>query len=289
MNGSLSDSFEIRTVGKNGLLQLVEWAKAEGWNPGPCDAEVFWETDPEGFIGCFDKDEMIGGGSVVSYDGKFGFMGFFIVKPLYRSVGIGRKLWLYRRDYLLGRLQHGAPIGMDGVLAMQDFYSEGGFKTAFRSVRYSRLGERLETDVRIDPISQSEWSSIMRLDTYCFGFDREKFLKAWLSMTESRTFRFADEGGIRGFAVLRKATTGYKIGPLFADSAPVAEALYRSCLNSAPEALVFMDVPVINADAMHLVRKYKAESNFECARMYHGPAPELPIGLIYGITSFELG
>jgi hypothetical protein len=28
---------------------------------------------------------------------------------------------------------------------------------------------------------------------------------------------------------------------------------------------------------------------FETARMYAGPAPDLPLAQIYGITSFELG
>ena len=34
--------------------QAVEWAAAEGWNPGLHDADVFWETDPEGYLGAFD-------------------------------------------------------------------------------------------------------------------------------------------------------------------------------------------------------------------------------------------
>lgn len=32
---------------------LVHWARQEGWNPGPFDAEVFWNTDPDGFYGVF--------------------------------------------------------------------------------------------------------------------------------------------------------------------------------------------------------------------------------------------
>jgi len=32
---------------------------------------------------------MIGGGSIVSYNGHFGFMGFFIIQPKYRGRGWG--------------------------------------------------------------------------------------------------------------------------------------------------------------------------------------------------------
>jgi hypothetical protein len=46
---------------------------------------------------------MIGGGTFISYDGKFGFMVLFIVKPEFRSAGAGTPLWFYRRDRLLSR------------------------------------------------------------------------------------------------------------------------------------------------------------------------------------------
>jgi hypothetical protein len=63
------------------LNTAVEWAAAEGWNPGLGDADVFRETDPNGFV-CAERDgEVIGTGSIVSYSGAFGFMGFFIVRP----------------------------------------------------------------------------------------------------------------------------------------------------------------------------------------------------------------
>ena len=47
--------------------------------------------------------------------------GLFIVKPEYRAMGIGRKLWYQRRDLLISRLHNNASIGMDGVVAMQPF------------------------------------------------------------------------------------------------------------------------------------------------------------------------
>ena len=28
----------------------MKWAEEEGWNPGPHDADVYWATDPDGFL-----------------------------------------------------------------------------------------------------------------------------------------------------------------------------------------------------------------------------------------------
>ena len=40
----------IRLMTRDELDTLVDWAACEGWNPGLDDAEVFWATDPEGFV-----------------------------------------------------------------------------------------------------------------------------------------------------------------------------------------------------------------------------------------------
>ena len=272
-----------------GVKTLVKWAEKEGWNPGLYDAEVFWGTDPDGFYGYFRNGELIGGGSIVSYDREFGFMGFFIVKPEFRSKGIGRRLWYHRRDTLLSRLNEGAPIGMDGVVTMQPFYRRGGFETAFRDERHERTGTAFLIDSHISPVGDQDMEAILAYDQQCFGFPRPQFLKPWLNLPNIRAFTYADKGELKGFAIIRKAIQGYKICPLFADNIEIAEELYKVCLNSAPGEQLYIDIPMINEDAVTLVQKYNTTCIFECARMYYGKAPDAEINKIFGITTFELG
>lgn len=280
---------EFKQLKRSELDTLVTWAKAEGWNPGMYDAEAFWATDPEGFYGCYNNDELIGGGSIVSYGGLFGFMGFFIVKPEYRSQGIGKQLWYKRRDTLLSRLAEGAAIGMDGVIAMQPFYGKGGFEIAFRDERYERLGATFDLDQHITPIINNDLDQILAYDELCFGFPRPRFMKAWLKMPESKTFKYTVDNTIKGFVVVRKVDDGYKVGPLFAEDEKIAEALYQAALNSLEGSTLYIDMPVVNEAALRLVKKYNATYVFECARMYYGTPPALPTDKIFGITSFELG
>ena len=40
---------------------LIDWARAEGWSPGPMDAACFLAADPDGFFGAFLEGELIGG------------------------------------------------------------------------------------------------------------------------------------------------------------------------------------------------------------------------------------
>ncbi len=271
------------------LKTLVQWAEDEGWNPGPYDAEVYWNTDPEGFYGYYYDNELIGGGSIVSYNAEFGFMGFFIVKPEYRSAGIGKQLWYQRRDTLLNRLHKDAAIGMDGVLAMQPFYEKGGFKIAFRDERYEKIGEAFDIDKKISEIEDSDIDSVLAYDKQCFGFARPQFLKPWLKLPETKTFKYVEGGSLKGFAVVRKANTGYKVCPLFADNSNIAEELYKACLNSVIGKPLYLDIPVINEAAVNLIKKYNATYVFECARMYYGNPPVVDINKVFGITTFELG
>ena len=229
---------------------------------------------------------MIGGGSLVSYQGDFGFMGFFIVLPQYRAQGIGKEIWFARRNLLLSRLKDGAPIGMDGVVAMQDFYRQGGFKLAFKDIRYCRKGEAFPVAARIYPLEPADMQEVFTLDRECFGFPRDAFLDRWLTMPNAKAIVFRDNQ-LEGYAVMRKTGSGYKIGPLFASRYVAGEALYRACLTEAAGADVFLDVPESNPAAKKLVEEYQADAVFECARMYYGTTPALPWPKVYGITSFE--
>ncbi len=272
-----------------GVKTLVDWAAKEGWNPGPSDAEVFWQTDPDGFYGFFDGEELVAGGAIISYGGAFGFMGLYIVRSDYRGSGVGRRLWYLRRDTLLNRLDKNASIGMDGVLDMQPFYKKGGFEIAFRDERYQRKGERFAYSTSVATLKPSDIQGVHKYDRICFGFARPSFLDAWLSVKDSHAFTYKVEDKIVGYAVMRKTGIGAKIGPLFADDKEVAEELYKACLTAGAGEPVFLDIPVINGDAVSLVKKYNCDYVFECARMYYGTPPDIPIRQIFGITTFELG
>lgn len=283
------DNLTFKKLDFSGLQTLVSWAAKEGWNPGLHDSKAFWATDPNGFYGYYYKNQLIGGGSIVSYDKNFGFMGFFIVLPEFRSKGIGRKLWYKRRDKLMSRLKPGSTIGMDGVIDMQKFYAKGGFKISFRDERYEVTGSSFNIDSNISLINNKDLHQIADYDQQYFGTSRINFLKSWLILPQSNAFKHMSNNYVTGYAVIRKANTGFKIGPLFAESYEIAENLFKACLNYASYEKVYIDIPVINKSAVELIKRFNAHYVFECARMYHGSPPEINTNNVYGITTFELG
>lgn len=268
---------------------LVDWAIKEGWNPGLEDASVFWATDPDAFYGYFEKETMIGGGSIVSYSGQMGFMGFFIVRPDYRAKGLGTELWFLRRNTLLSRLQPNAPIAMDGILAMQPFYQKGGFVIDYSDERYVKTGSYYPPNPSVQPSTANDFEAIVALDKECFGVARPHFYKLWLDATQTKSFSYIENGVLLGVAVIRPAQTGFRIGPLYAENETVATALYERCLSEAIDQPVCLDIPMSNKAVVNLVKKYQATFVFECARMYYGTPPKTNINKVFGLTTFEIG
>ncbi|RNC85660.1 MAG: GNAT family N-acetyltransferase [Balneola sp.] len=283
------ESLNLRLLDLEGVKTLVGWAMEEGWNPGKHDYEAFYKADPDGFYGFFYKDRLIAGGAIVSYSGNYGFMGLFIVHPDFRGKGIGNKLWYLRRDKLIERLNKGAIIGMDGVVAMQPFYQKGGFEIAFIDERYECIGKSFPVSENISNIEPEEFYLILEFDTKCFGYERAQFLSKWFKLPDSQFFKYSNGDEIDGYAVIREVESGYKIGPLFANNEIVAQELYKACLNSVIGDPVYLDIPTTNKGALELVKKYDAKYVFECARMYYGGNPEVDINRVFGITTFELG
>ncbi|UCP00456.1 GNAT family N-acetyltransferase [Metapseudomonas lalkuanensis] len=282
----------IRNMLRPELDELVHWAAREGWNPGLHDAGLFWATDSEAYIAADLDGQLIGGGAITSYGGEFGFMGFFIIRPEFRGRGLGDILWNARRDRLLARLRPGASIGMDGVFAMQDYYAKGGFVFSHRNLRFQvDIAEPPEwtSGEEIIPLAEFAFDEVQAYDRTCFPVPRPRFLQGWINQPDALALGCRRNGRLAGFGVARRCLQGCKIGPLFADDAEVAEALYADLAGFATGGPLYLDAPENNPEAMALVQRHGMTEVFGCARMYLGPFPAVAQERVFGVTTFELG
>jgi GNAT superfamily N-acetyltransferase len=280
------NSYTIRTMTRQEINIAVDWAAAEGWNPGLYDADCFYAADPGGFLVGMLGDEPIATISAVKYGSSFGFIGFYIVKPEYRGKGYGMQIWSAGLESLSGRT-----IGLDGVTAQQDNYRKSGFALAYSNVRYQGTGGGdYPAGAGIVPLSSLAFDDICAYDQALFPDNRREFLKYWINRPQSAALGIVRDNKLAGYGVLRICRTGFKVGPLFADSPECAEQLFVALKSHAPEsAPVFLDIPAVNAAAVDLVNRQNMTVSFETARMYAGKAPDLPINRLFGVTTFELG
>ena len=286
------DALIIRPLERHELDLVVDWAREEGWNPGLHDADIFWQTDPEGFLAAELDGELVGAGSIVSYAGKFGFMGFFIVRPNLRGQGIGTRLWFHRRDALKARLEPTASIAMDGVFDMQDWYAKGGFEFLHRNLRMQGMGKKEESSGSCVCLDEVPFDQVEEFDRKHFGFSRETFLRSWIQPKSGMACGLVEGDRLKGYGVVRECVEGFKIGPLFAEDSETAGQIFAALSDHAAGYPLVLDVPEVNGDAMALASANDMKEVFGCARMYYGDedgASQLPWNQIYGITTFELG
>ncbi|MBZ3901416.1 GNAT family N-acetyltransferase [Streptomyces griseiscabiei] len=261
---------------------VARWAGEEGWNPGFADPACFFAQDPEGFfIGRLDG-EPVSSVSVVTYGCDYAFLGFYLVRPELRGRGHGLATWKTALAHAGART-----VGLDGVVAQQDNYRQSGFEPAHRTFRYSGAVPVTAVPDGVRPLADA--GALAAYDNACHPADRPRFLERWLTADGHRALARTVDGRLTGYGVIRPGRDALRIGPLFADTAADARALFEGLAAEAAGRPLAIDVPEPNTAAVALVEEYGLTPSFETARMYTGPVRPYAAERVFGITTLELG
>jgi GNAT superfamily N-acetyltransferase len=275
----------IRTLTPAEAEQAVDWAAAEGWNPGLVDLDCFLAQDPGLFLGAFRGDAMLSVIAATRYAPAFGFIGFYIARPDARGQGLGMAVWQAAAAQLQGRL-----IGLDGVVAQQENYRKSGFVLAWNNIRFGGEAPVLPASrAHIVPAATLPFAAIEALDAQVFPAQRPDFLRAWLGAPGHVALALVKDGRAAGLGVIRPARHGHKIGPLVAEDEADAEVLLAALFERVEPGEVFLDAPEPNRGGVALATRLGLKPVFETARMYTGPAPAVAMDRLFGVTTFELG
>ena len=267
-----ADGFRVRAMHPDEIALAADWAAAEGWNPGLADPACFATVDAEGFL----IGELDGAPaatlSVVNYDPRFAFLGFYIVRPELRGRGYGWRTWQAGIAHAGSRT-----IGLDGVVAQQENYRRSGFALAHRNVRY---GGAMSATAPPDTVSlaQVPFPALEADDASVFPAPRAAFLRAWIAAPGHVGRAVVRDGRLCAWGVIRPCRRGFKIGPLVADDAAGAARILAALAAAVGGGELFLDVPEPNAEAVALARAHGLAPVFETARMYTGADPSAAAG-----------
>lgn len=285
LTAKMKNNYKISRMSKEEVSIAIDWMRLEGWNPGLNDVKCFYAADNHGFFAGKLDEQIIAVASAIVYDERFAFCGCYIVKPEYRHQGYGIQLTKARLNYVGDRI-----TGLDGVLEMVKEYEKIGYKPMYNNIRYAlNRPVQVAPNANIKPIGPNILMKVMAYDRNYFPAVRTDFLNCWLQPDSGKALVYLSNDEIYGYTVIHKCFTGYKIGPLFAESAEIAEALFLQAINGLEERPIFLDIPKPNTNASKLVKKYEMEKVFETIRMYRCGAPDINLHNVYGITTFELG
>lgn len=278
-------ALHVRPMRTDEISIAVDWAAAEGWNPGLNDAACFATVDANGFLIGEIDGAPVATISCVNYDSRISFLGFYIVRQDFRGRGNGLQIWNAAIAHAGKRT-----IGLDGVVAQQRNYEKCGFVHAYANVRYGGTVSAPKA-ARGDVIDLTEvpLAQVAASDAAVFPARRTAFLKSWIGAPGHIGRALVRDGELAAWGVIRPCRTGHKIGPLVALDRATAETVLTALLDVIGGGEVFLDVPAINAEAAALAAGLGLDPVFETARMYTAPTPPLRLDQVYGVTTFELG
>jgi hypothetical protein len=280
MNG-----LRIRPMRPDEVSIAVNWAAAEGWNPGLADDACFAVADPEGFFIGELEGAPAATISCINYSPAFAFLGFYIVRKDLRGRGYGLRIWNAAIAHAGSRV-----IGLDGVLAQQDNYRISGFELAYTNVRYGgTVAAPDASQAGVIALTEVPLAAVEAYDATVFPAPRTAFLRSWINSPGHIGRALVRDGKLAGWGVVRPCRKGRKIGPLVADDRACAEVVLSALLAGVGGGEIFLDVPSINRDAVALAQDLGLAPVFETARMYTGAIPPLRLERIFGVTTFELG
>jgi ribosomal protein S18 acetylase RimI-like enzyme len=276
---------QIRNLRPEEISLAIDWAAAEGWNPGLRDAACFSIPDPQGFfVGEIDH-EPVATVSCVNYDDRFAFLGCYIVRAGFRGQGHGLRIWNAAIAHAGARV-----IGLDGVVVQQDNYRKSGFRLAYANIRYGgTIAAPATPPADVVALDTIPFALVEADDATVFPASRAAFLRAWIGTSGHVGRALLRDGRLAAWGVIRPCRTGLKIGPLVADDRTAADAVIQALLASGGSSEVVLDIPATNRDGIALAESLGLKPTFETARMYTGPIPSLRLDRVFGVTSFELG
>ena len=274
-----------RLMKRTELDVVLDWAAAEGWNPGLDDAEAFWATDPEGFFVAEQQGELLAAISVVRHSKSFAFLGLYICQAEHRGRGIGLSLWNDAIAHAGNRT-----VGLDGVAEQQANYERSGFKRVGATTRYSGRPSALSHN-RVVDATDADISELIALEATASGWKKQTYLYHWFAPTANRqTVVIREDENIVAAATFRRCREGVKIGPFLAKHAQLAAPLLQH-ISACVDAEIIIDVPAEASDVALICQKQNMLPIFGTARMFRGTIaePAAEASFQYCPSTLELG
>ena len=125
---------QIRNLRPEEIAIAVDWAAAEGWNPGLSDAACFAIPDAKGLLVGEIDGEPVATISCVNYEIASPSSASTSCAQAFAAPATDMRIWNAAIAHAGARV-----IGLDGVVAQQDNYKKSGFQLAYANIRYGGI------------------------------------------------------------------------------------------------------------------------------------------------------
>jgi GNAT superfamily N-acetyltransferase len=263
--------FHVLTMKKKDFPFAVYLANTMDWGMAEEDFEFNSKLEPKGCLVLYDDSTPIGVSTCISY-GRVGWFGNLVVDENWRKKGAGTVLLKRSISYLK---DHGVQtIGLYAYPHLTEFYEKFGFQPESNFIVLRGESFRFEEQTAVRKADSKDLSSLVSLDTQCFGADRSKLLRALLSEPKNLCYLHLRSAGIVGYVAAKVFGGMAEVGPLICQDKhrETATALVKTVLTNLAGSEIHIYIDEQHAEILDLLRNVGYEEDFRLVRMLLGPA-----------------
>lgn len=222
-------------------------SEAVGWNQDQTDWRRVITLHPEGALGAWRHDALVGTSTLVTYGASAAWLGMVIVAPEQRGRGLGAALV----DAALAQCT--ALVGLDATEFGAPLYQRRGFQTVAKIERWGgvlRPAEFQGAPARL--ATPADLSSLAALDRRATQVDRSRLLRRLLHEDGTIVALLQSGGATRGYGVLRAGRTRGHVGPIVVSQGSDLSAIAFELAKHAAGAPIYLDAVQLPGRSAHL-------------------------------------
>lgn len=232
-------TFHIRTMTTDDIPQVYAMSQALNWPHRREDWAIGIQLG-EGVV-IEEQGEVIGSAILWRWGDEAATIGLVIVANQHQGRGLGKQLMLALLEKVPGynvRL-HATEMG-------KGLYEKLGFVTCGKIMQYQTPSlnsvptVQIPTGLTLSTATQDDQDRLVQMDQAAHGLYRPELIAHLID--DNQTVMLQDDAQqARGFASLRRFGRGWVIGPIIADSFPVAQALTAALMQGMKGEYLRMD------------------------------------------------
>lgn len=232
-------TFHIRTMTTDDIPQVYAMSQALNWPHRREDWAIGIQLG-EGVV-IEEQGEVIGSAILWRWGDEAATIGLVIVANQHQGRGLGKQLMLALLEKVPGynvRL-HATEMG-------KGLYEKLGFVTCGKIMQYQTPSlnsvptVQIPTGLTLSTATQDDQDRLVQMDQAAHGLYRPELIAHLIDDNQTVMLR-DDAQQARGFASLRRFGRGWVIGPIIADSFPVAQALTAALMQGLKGEYLRMD------------------------------------------------
>lgn len=264
------------------VAELTKISEETGWLLDGYHVKLMMMHSPHLCYGAYDEGVLVGAIMAIEFETS-AMIKYFMVKPSHQRQGIGRRLF----STLFSVLQVEHPsLYLHANPQLETFFQSFGFKSVMKVGRFLNVGKVPPfsfTNAQAKELDGGNFdATIRRLDGETFGEDRMGFMID--EMERNSSLKFALPNSFQHSSVIN--ARGVYLGPWqcrvgFEDE---AEKMMQGLLYFRGLKKVLADVPLDNANAVDLFKKYHFEQKGTFIHMCYGEPRNIKFENIYAFS-----